>query len=129
MATHGDPLRVLVVDDEEELVHTLVERLDIRGYDADGVTNGHKALELIASSHYDVVLLDVKMPGLSGLQVMQTIKEKWPGIEVILLTGHGSANDAEEGMELGAFDYVMKPVRIENLLKILLAAVGREEGA
>ncbi len=124
-----EPLRVLVVDDEEELVSTLVERLDIRGFDAEGVTNGHEALELVAASHYDVVLLDVKMPGLSGLQVVRTIKQKWPAVQVVLLTGHGSAQDAEEGMEIGAFDYVMKPVRIESLLKTLLAAVGREPEA
>ena len=122
-----DPLRVLVVDDEDDLVQALVERLELRGIEARGVTRGREALRLVDESRYDVVLLDVKMPGLSGLQVIRTMKEKWPDIQVVLLTGHGSAQDAEEGMEIGAFDYVMKPVRIDKLLKILRAASGRTE--
>ena len=120
-------LRVLIVDDEEELVNALVERLSLRGITADGATNGHEALEKIYDGQYDVVLLDVKMPGLGGLDVIRKIKEKWPKVQVVLLTGHGSRQDAEEGRQLGAFKYLMKPVKIDDLIGILKAATGEKE--
>lgn len=117
--------RVLIVDDEVELVSALEERLALRGFRASGVTTGAEALLRVAEGAYDVVLLDVKMPGLGGLQVIQTIKTEHPDVQVVLLTGHGSAQDAAEGMRLGAFDYLMKPVTIGNLVRILHAAAGR----
>ncbi len=120
-----EPLRILIVDDEEELVSALEERLNLRGFQASGVTTGAQALEYLASTPCDVVLLDVKMPGLGGLEVIEKIKEKQPNLEVILLTGHGSTQDAERGMELGAFDYLMKPVKIDALVRILLSAATR----
>jgi two-component system, OmpR family, response regulator len=118
--------RVLIVDDEAELVSALEERLALRGFRASGVTTGAEALLRVAEGAYDVVLLDVKMPGLGGLQVIQTIKTEHPDVQVVLLTGHGSAQDAAEGMRLGAFDYLMKPVTIGNLVRILHAAAVRE---
>jgi len=117
--------RVLIVDDEAELVSALEERLALRGFQASGVTTGAEALERVAAGAYDVVLLDVKMPGLGGLQVIKTIKTEHPQVQVVLLTGHGSARDADEGMRLGAFDYLMKPVKIGDLVRILHAAAGR----
>jgi DNA-binding NtrC family response regulator len=117
--------RVLIVDDEAELVSALEERLALRGFQASGVTTGAEALARVAEGGYDVVLLDVKMPGLGGLQVIQTIKAEHPDVQVVLLTGHGSARDAAEGMRLGAFDYLMKPVKIGDLVRILHAAAGR----
>jgi DNA-binding response OmpR family regulator len=118
-----DPIRALIVDDEGQFVEAVVERLRLRGFDADGVTDGHEAVEMLSHRPpYDVVLLDVKMPGLGGLDVIRQIKEKWPHLQVVLLTGHGSTQDAEEGMQLGAFKYVMKPVNIEELTSILRAA-------
>lgn len=117
-------MRVLIVDDEEELVAALVERLELRNIEAIGVTNGHDALERIYEQSFDVMLLDVKMPGLGGLEVIKKVKEKWPGLEVILLTGHGSTRDAEEGMRAGAFKYIMKPVNIEDLVALLREASG-----
>jgi DNA-binding NtrC family response regulator len=119
---HMNALRVLIVDDEEELVSALVERLNLRGFAARGVTTGAKALEILESQEFEVVLLDVKMPGLGGLEVIRRIKGKRPALEVILLTGHGSVKSIEEGMALGAFDYLMKPVKIDNLVRILTAA-------
>jgi len=115
-------LRVLIVDDEEELVSALVERLNLRGFEAHGVTDGSAALSFLESEPCDVVLLDVKMPGLGGLEVIRRIKTADPHMEVILLTGHGSVKSVEEGMALGAFDYLMKPVKIDNLVRILSAA-------
>jgi two-component system OmpR family response regulator len=115
-------LRVLIVDDEEELVSALVERLNLRGFAAQGVTTGAEALSVLEGQEFDVVLLDVKMPGLGGLEVIRRIKGARPKQEVILLTGHGSVKSIEEGMALGAFDYLMKPVKIDNLVHILTAA-------
>lgn len=115
-------LRVLIVDDEEELVSALVERLALRGFEANGVTTGAEAIAYLESAPCDVVLLDMKMPGLGGLDVIQKIKEVQPNLEVILLTGHSSEKDAEKGMTLGAFDYLMKPAKIDELLRVLRSA-------
>lgn len=120
-----EPLRVLIVDDEEELVHTLVERLRLRKIQADGVTSGSQALELVGCDLYDVVLIDVKMPGLGGIDLVRIIKERCPKLQIVLLTGHGSSTDPQEGLRLGAFDYVMKPARLDNLLGIIKRAAGR----
>lgn len=119
-------LRVLIVDDEAELVSAIVERLNLRGFRAKGITSGADALAHLANTPCDVVLLDVKMPGLGGLEVIRRIKEEHPGLAVILLTGHGSAQDVEKGMELGAFDYLMKPVDIDMVVQTLLSAAGGE---
>lgn len=115
-------LRILIVDDEEELVSALVERLKLRGFQASGVVRGEDALSFLEEEECDVVLLDVKMPGLGGLEVIRRIKADHPGLEVVLLTGHGSVKSVEEGMALGAFDYLMKPVKIDNLVRVLTAA-------
>ena len=120
-----DALRVLIVDDEDELVSALAERLSLRGFQADGVTTGTEALTYLADKPCDVVLLDVKMPGIGGLEVIRRIKEEQPNLQVILLTGHSSAQDAEKGMQLGAFDYLMKPVKIEELVTVLRSAAAR----
>jgi two-component system OmpR family response regulator len=120
------PLRILIVDDEAELVTALKERLTLRGFQADGVTTGADALRFLENNPCDVVLLDVKMPGLGGLEVIERIKTRWITLEVILLTGHGSAQGVEEGMALGAFDYLMKPVKIDELVSVLEAAGSRD---
>jgi len=115
-------LRVLIVDDEAELVTALKERLTLRGFLAEGVTTGAEALSFLEDNPCDVVLLDVKMPGLGGLEVIERIKTRWLTLEVVLLTGHGSARSVEEGMTLGAFDYLMKPVKIDELATVIEAA-------
>jgi DNA-binding response OmpR family regulator len=123
-------MRVLIVDDEAELVSALAERLRLRGFDATGATSGDEALAQLAAAPCDVVVLDVKMPVLGGLEVLRRIKERHPALPVVLLTGHGSTHDADRGMQLGAFDYLMKPVSINDLVRVLHAAGGRErEGA
>jgi DNA-binding response OmpR family regulator len=122
-----EPLRVLIVDDEAELVSALQERLNLRGFQASGVTTGAEALSLLAETPFDVVLLDLKMPGVGGLEVIRRIKAEQPGLQVILLTGWGSEEDAEKGKALGAYDYLMKPVGISDLVRVLLAACDREE--
>ncbi|OGL42243.1 MAG: response regulator [Candidatus Schekmanbacteria bacterium RBG_13_48_7] len=112
-----DKLKVLLVDDEEELVDTWVERLIFRGIDAEGVTNGTKALEVLKGKKFDVVVIDVKMPGLGGLEVMKRIRKEHPNVKVILITGHGSVKNGEEGLQEGAFDYLAKPVKLEDLIE------------
>ena len=123
-----DSLRILIVDDEDELVSALEERLYLRGFQAKGVTTGEEALAYLADKPCDVVLLDVKMPGIGGLELIKRIKQQRPNLQVILLTGWSSAEDARKGKELGAYDYLMKPVKIDDLVKVLLSAAARGEG-
>ena len=121
-----EAVRGLLVDDEPQFVEAVVERLRLRGFQADGLTSGQESLDLLGRQSYDVVLLDVKMPGIGGLEVIKQIKQRWPGIQVVLLTGHGSMQDAEEGIRLGAFRYQMKPVNIDDLVSIIRAASGTD---
>jgi len=116
-------IRVLFVDDEEELVSATTERLAMRGVVADGLANGDEALKRIRENLYDVVVLDVKMPGLGGLEILKRIKGYRPDLPVILTTGHGSIRDGEEGLREGAFDYLIKPVDIEDLVNTIEEAV------
>ena len=117
-----DPVRVLFVDDEEELVAAVVERLQLRGIHASGATSGSDALKKVEENGFEVVVLDVRMPGMGGFDVIQKIKHKHPDIEVVLLSGHGSAEDVDEGLRLGAFDYLQKPVDIGHLVDIVRRA-------
>jgi DNA-binding NtrC family response regulator len=109
--------RVLLVDDEEEFVSALSERLMLRGIEVDSALNGEEALALMVEKVFEVVILDVMMPGLGGLEVLKQIKSTHPNTQVILLTGHGSTREGIEGMRLGAFDYLMKPCDIEEMLE------------
>ena len=109
--------RVLLVDDEEEFVSALSERLILRGIEVDSALNGEEALARLVEKEFEVVILDVMMPGLGGLQVLRQIKTTHPNTQVILLTGHGSTREGIEGMRLGAFDYLIKPVDIEEMLE------------
>jgi DNA-binding NtrC family response regulator len=108
--------KVLVVDDETDFLKTLVNRLDKRNLEVRGVESGEKALEILNERIFDVVILDVKMPGMDGVDVLREIKRKWPLIEVIMLTGHASVESGIEGMRRGAFDYIMKPTDIDDLM-------------
>ena len=109
--------RVLLVDDEEEFVSALSERLMLRGIEVDSALNGEEALTRLVEKQFEVVILDVLMPGLGGLEVLKQIKSTYPNTQVILLTGHGSTREGIEGMRLGAFDYLIKPVDIEEMLE------------
>jgi len=109
------PSKVLFVDDEKEFVQTVSERLISRDVGTYGVYNGDDALELIAEDRPEVMVLDLKMPGMNGVEVLRRTKELAPEVEVIILTGHGSYEDMRQCMELGAFAYMNKPVNIEEL--------------
>ncbi|SHO49135.1 response regulator [Desulfopila aestuarii] len=116
------PSKVLFVDDEKDFVQTVSERLISRDVGTYGVFNGEEALELIADDQPDVMVLDLKMPGLNGVEVLRRTKEVAPDVEVIILTGHGTSQDMRECMELGAFAYMNKPVDIEELSATIKAA-------
>ena len=120
---------VLVVDDEEDFLETLVNRLKKRKITAIGVKSGEKAIEVLKERPIDVVILDIKMPGgMDGIETLREIKKIQPICEVLLLTGHGSMETSIEGMKLGAFDYLLKPVKLEDLLPKLAEAFEKKNG-
>lgn len=106
---------VLLVDDELEFLETLVKRLTKRGLNISTAKSGEEALAIIRGQGIDVAVLDVRMPGIDGIQTLREIKKLDPLMEVIMLTGHASIEVAIAGMELGAFDYLMKPADIDEL--------------
>jgi two-component system, OmpR family, response regulator CpxR len=116
------PSRVLLVDDEREFVQTLSERLLMRDMGSAMAYDGESALEMVREEEPEVMILDLKMPGIDGIEVLRKVKETRPEIEVIILTGHGSEADREVCMDLGAFAYLQKPVDIEILSEILRRA-------
>jgi DNA-binding NtrC family response regulator len=109
-------LRVLFVDDEADFRETIIKRMLKRRIDALGFGSGEEVLSWLANDTADVVVLDVRMPGMDGIETLRAIKQLRPLIEVIMLTGHASLEIAREGMQLGAFDYLMKPVDLDELL-------------
>ncbi|MFZ0134100.1 MAG: response regulator [Desulfobacterales bacterium] len=110
--------RILVVDDEVDFLETIVNRLQKRKLETIGVTSGEEAIRILKDQLFDVILLDIKMPGgMDGIEVLREIKKLQPLAEVILLTGHASVETSIEGMKLGAFDYLLKPVKFEDLLE------------
>jgi DNA-binding NtrC family response regulator len=121
--------RVLVVNDEVVFVERLVNRLRKRKLEAEGATSGDEALALVKEKHFDVVVLDIKMPGgLNGIGTLHEIRRIAPLIEVILVTGHASLETAIEAMKLGVFDYMLKPVKLEQLM-LKLGAIFEKKGA
>lgn len=112
-----NPLRLLLVDDEAVFLKTLADRLKKRGIPAMTADCGHRCLEIIDAHPMDVIVLDVKMPDLNGLEVLHEIKQRHPETEVIFLTGHGSTADGVSGIKAGAFDYLSKPVELDHLLE------------
>lgn len=123
-----DEFRVLIVDDEDDFRETIVKRLKSRKIIAEGAEDGKKALELIEKNTFDVIVLDVKMPGMDGIETLRHIKSKNPKIEVIILTGHASVEFGIKGMQLGAFDYVMKPAPLAELLDKIRQAYDKKKG-
>jgi len=115
--------KVLLVDDEVEFVTTLAERLKLRGIEASIATDGTEALKRIDVDPPQVLVLDVLMPGLGGLAVLDQIRKTDPQIKVILLTGRGSAQEDEQRLPQGAFDYLIKPVNIDELIEKMREAL------
>lgn len=111
----SEAVRVLLVDDEESYVETLRKRLMRRGLSVMIANSGEQALATLNDNPMDVVLLDVKMPGMDGMETLTRIKQAHPRVEVIMLTGHANVDVAIRGMEQGAFDYLMKPAEMDDL--------------
>lgn len=122
-----DNIKVLIVDDEVEFASTLAERMELRGFLTKVTNCGEDALSSVISEPPDVVLLDLKMPDIGGLEVLDAIKDTNPDIEVIMLTGHGCTISGIEGMEHGAFDYLMKPVDLNMLLEKINQAYSKKQ--
>ncbi len=120
--------RIMIVDDEEEFAASLAERLTIRDYDVMTSSSGENALEKLKGQILDVIILDVLMPGMGGVETLREIKKLSPLTEVIMLTGNASVESAIEGMKLGALDYLMKPCETDDLVaKISMATQKKEE--
>ena len=125
------PPSVLLVDDEEPFVAAMAKRLRKRALTIETALSGSQALEKLAnggSSNIDLVILDVKMPGMDGLEALERIKAAHPLVEVIMLTGHATIENAIEGMKAGAYDYLMKPCDLDLLLSKIREAVGKKRG-
>ena len=118
--------RVLIVDDEKEFVKVLSKRLLIRDYDVTASLSGEDAIEKVKAYNFDVVILDVAMPGMDGIETLHEIKGIKPLTEVIMLTGHASVETAIEGMKLGALDYLKKPCETEDLVAKINKAYERK---
>lgn len=118
---HGGPT-VLVVDDELDFMETLVKRLERRGFEVTGVGSGREALELHGRKPFDVVILDVMMPGMDGIETLREIKLAWPRTQVILLSGHGGEEMGMRGMAYGAYSYLLKPVSLAAVVETVYRA-------
>ncbi len=123
-SAHAAPgsLKVLFVDDEEDFVRTLEERMRMREMGGDVALGGAQALELLEGERPDVMVLDLRMPDLDGLEVLRRVKKLYPELPVVILTGHGSERDEKEARRLGALDYLQKPVDIEILMDTIRRA-------
>jgi len=120
---NGD--RVLLVDDEEDFVAHLAKRLRKRGLEVETSASGEQALDKVGSAQFDVIVLDLAMPGLDGIETLRRLKEIDPEVQVILLTGHASVPDGVEAMKLGALDFVEKPAEFPELLDKIKEAGAR----
>jgi len=117
-----DKIKLLIVDDEVKFLDSIAQRLELRGFDVTKASSGAAAIEAAKAGKFDLALLDLKMPGMDGTQVLAKLKEEHKFLEVIILTGHGSLDSAVECTKLGAFGYLPKPYELENLLDVLRQA-------
>ena len=117
--------RILIVDDEAQFADNLLKLLSKRGFDVVAVNDGVSALRTVEDEEFDVVLLDLKMPGMHGIDALKAMRKKKPLTEVIILTGHGSVDSAVEGMGIGAFDYAVKPIGLVELVDKIRQAFER----
>ena len=118
---------ILLVDDETAFLDAMKRRLSKREFRVETAESGMGALELLEDKHdvIEVVILDVKMPGIDGIETLREIKRKYPMVEVVMLTGHATVGSAIEGMKFGAFDYLMKPADIDGFTNTIMEAAGK----
>jgi DNA-binding NtrC family response regulator len=117
-----EQINVLLVDDEDEFVKSLSERMKMRDLETDVALNGEQALKLVDEEMPDVMVLDLKMPGIDGLEVLRQVKKNYPQLLVIMLTGYGSEKVEEEARRLGAFEYLEKPTEMDKLVETIKKA-------
>jgi DNA-binding response OmpR family regulator len=122
-----EKMKILLVDDEERFLITTQKLLAKKGIDVVTAASGAEALDLLKHKNIHVVILDVKMPGMDGNETLREIKARFPLVEVIMLTGHGTTESAVEGMKLGAFDYLLKPAHFGELTAKLESARQRKD--
>jgi DNA-binding NtrC family response regulator len=120
------PTNILIVDDEQDFVEMLAASLQEIKENVAWAYSGQECLEVLEKNNTDVVILDIKMPGMDGIETLKEIKKRFPLVEVIMLTGHGSIETAVEGMKLGAFDYLLKPAEFDELVKKVEGAKKRK---
>lgn len=117
-----DDIKLLLVDDEEDFIKTLAERLDLRNLSSNVAFDGKGAIREVDDSEPDVMVLDLKMPGIDGLEVLRQVKSTYPAVQVIVQTGHGSNQEEALARSLGVFDYLKKPVDIDFLVECIKTA-------
>ena len=118
----SEKIQLLIVDDEIDFLNTIAQRMEMRGFDVTKASNGAEAIEATKTKKYDIALLDLKMPGLNGIEVLEILKKEHKYLEVIILTAHGSIDSAFDTSKLGAFGFLTKPYEFENLIEIIMQA-------
>ena len=120
--SNTDHVRLLLIDDEKDFLNILSKRLKRRGIEVKKTFSGAEAIQALRGQEFDVAVLDLKMEDMDGIEVLKMLKIMDPRLAVIMLTGHGSAEAAEQGIKQGAFDYLTKPCELEELLGKIMAA-------
>ena len=115
-------ISLLIVDDEIDFLNTIAQRMEMRGFEVTKASNGEDAITATKTKKYDIALLDLKMPGLNGVEVLEILKKEHKYLEVIILTAHGSINTAFETSKLGAFGFLTKPFEFEKLIEMIKEA-------
>lgn len=118
-------LHILIVDDEIDFANTLASRLEIRSFKTFTVYSGEEALNFLKKEKIDVIILDLKMPGIDGIETLSQIKKIYPNIHIIILTAHGSEKNRDEAKKLGAFNFLQKPVSLELLVDNIIEAYNK----
>jgi DNA-binding NtrC family response regulator len=121
-----EPIQVLLVDDEETFLRSITKVLERRGMHVDAVFSGAQALSHVAENNVDVAVVDIKMPGMDGLELLEHLKAGRPRLEVVLMTGHANVDSAVTGLKRGAYDYLLKPQDPDDLARVILAAANQK---
>jgi DNA-binding NtrC family response regulator len=129
VAKMTDQKRILIVDDDETVRRSYLRSLESVSCQVAAASDGEEALQTMEQDPFDVVLLDMRMPGQDGLSVLRTIKQKWPESEVVIITGYPTMDSAKEAVRLGAFDYVTKPVGPQEVISVTDGAITRKQWA
>ena len=122
-----EKMKMMLVDDEERFLSTTQKLLSRKGYDILTASSGAEALNILRTHNIHVVILDVKMPGMDGIETLKAIKRNYPLVEVIMLTGHGTIDSAVEGLKCGATDYLTKPTDVQDLIEKAKEAFGKRQ--